>query len=51
MTGRRRLVMSAEKAEVGLPVIARIRSYASAGLDPKIMDVDRFMRPVKLLKR
>jgi len=32
------LVMSAEKAEeLGLPVIARIRSYASAGLDPKIM--------------
>ena len=32
------LVMSAEKAEeLGLPVIVRIRSYASAGLDPKIM--------------
>ena len=32
------LIMSAEKAEeLGLPVIARIRSYASAGLDPKIM--------------
>lgn len=32
------LIMSAEKAEeLGFPVIARIRSYASAGLDPKIM--------------
>jgi len=32
------LVMSAEKAEeLGLSVIARIRSYASAGLDPKMM--------------
>lgn len=32
------LVMSAEKAEeLGLPVIVRIRSYASAGLDPKMM--------------
>ena len=32
------LVMSAEKAEeLGLPVIARIHSYASAGLDPKMM--------------
>ena len=32
------LIMSAEKAEeLGLSVIARIRSYASAGLDPKMM--------------
>jgi len=32
------VVMSAEKAkQLGLPVLARIRSYASSGLDPKIM--------------
>lgn len=32
------LIMSAEKAkELGLPVIVRIRSYASVGLDPKMM--------------
>ena len=37
--------------ELGLPVIARIRSYASAGLDPKIMDVDRFMRTRKALEK
>ncbi|QTU82517.1 acetyl-CoA C-acetyltransferase [Carnobacteriaceae bacterium zg-C25] len=32
------VVMSADKAkELGLPIIAKITSYASAGLDPKIM--------------
>lgn len=32
------VVMSAEKAkELGVPVLATIKSYASAGLDPKVM--------------
>ena len=32
------VVMSAEKAkELGIPVLATIKSYASAGLDPKVM--------------
>lgn len=32
------IVMSAEKAkELGVPVLATIKSYASAGLDPKVM--------------
>lgn len=32
------VVMSAQKAkDLGLPVLARIKSYASSGLDPKVM--------------
>ncbi|MGE1115872.1 acetyl-CoA C-acyltransferase, partial [Priestia megaterium] len=34
------LLMSAAKAtELGLPVLARIASYASAGVDPAIMGI------------
>ncbi len=42
------MVMSAQKAkELGLPVLATIKSFASAGLDPKIMG----MGPVPASKR
>jgi acetyl-CoA C-acetyltransferase len=42
------MLMSAEKAkELGLPVLARIQAYASAGLDPSIMG----MGPVPASKK
>jgi acetyl-CoA C-acetyltransferase len=41
-------MMSAQKAqELGLPVLARIKAYASAGIDPTIMG----MGPVPAVKR
>lgn len=42
------IMMSAQKAqELGLPVLARIKAYASAGIDPTIMG----MGPVPAVKR
>lgn len=42
------VMMSAQKAqELGLPVLARIKAYASAGIDPTIMG----MGPVPAVKR
>ncbi|MDE1184161.1 acetyl-CoA C-acetyltransferase [Paraburkholderia sp.] len=42
------IVMSAKKAEaLGLPILARIKAYASAGVDPKVMG----MGPVPASRR
>mmetsp|Transcript_78098 Transcript_78098/g.205027 ORF Transcript_78098/g.205027 Transcript_78098/m.205027 type:complete len:399 (+) Transcript_78098:54-1250(+) len=46
------LVMSEEKAkELGLPVLAKIRSFASAGVDPKVMGTGPIPASRKCLER
>mmetsp|Transcript_92762 Transcript_92762/g.200512 ORF Transcript_92762/g.200512 Transcript_92762/m.200512 type:complete len:257 (+) Transcript_92762:3-773(+) len=46
------LVMSEEKAkELGLPIVARIRSFASAGVDPKVMGTGPIPASRKCLAR
>lgn len=46
------VVMSADKAEeLGLPILATITSYASAGLDPKVMGCGPIYASQKALKK
>ncbi|SAK52496.1 acetyl-CoA acetyltransferase [Caballeronia glebae] len=46
------IVMSAKKAEaLGLTQLARIKAYANAGVDPKIMGMDPMPASKRFLKR